>query len=49
MIHGANYVQDKAVVQGRSYGCPALPMKYRTMVIDMIKGGSLILAASSVK
>lgn len=49
VVHGANYVQDKPVVQGRSYGCPAIPMKYRNKVIDMIKGGSLILAAKTQK
>jgi hypothetical protein len=45
VIHGAAYVQDKAVVQGRSYGCPAIPMKYRDTVINMLKGGSLILSS----
>lgn len=49
VIHGADYVQDKPVVQGRSYGCPAIPMKYRETVINMLKGGSLILATVEKK
>ncbi|MEK2690281.1 murein L,D-transpeptidase catalytic domain family protein [Bdellovibrio sp. GT3] len=42
VIHGANYVSEASVVQGRSWGCPALSMKVRTQVIDALKGGSLI-------
>jgi hypothetical protein len=49
VIHGASYVQDKPVVQGRSWGCPAVPMKYRETVINMLKGGSLILATVEKK
>ncbi|MGZ3695597.1 MAG: murein L,D-transpeptidase catalytic domain family protein [Bdellovibrionota bacterium] len=49
VIHGANYVQDKPVVQGRSWGCPAVPMKYRDTVINMLKGGSLILASKNLE
>ncbi|WP_413577685.1 murein L,D-transpeptidase catalytic domain family protein [Bdellovibrio sp. HCB290] len=42
VIHGANYVSEASVVQGRSWGCPALTMAHRTQVIDALKGGSLI-------
>lgn len=42
VIHGANYVQDRVVVQGRSFGCPAIPMGYRDRLIPLIKGGSLL-------
>lgn len=44
VIHGASYVQDKAVIQGRSWGCPAVSMANRDKVINMLKGGSLIYA-----
>lgn len=44
VIHGADYVQDREVIQGRSWGCPAISMVNRTKLIDMIKGGSLIYA-----
>lgn len=44
VIHGASYVQDKNVKQGRSWGCPAVSMAQRTKVIDMLKEGSLIYA-----
>ncbi len=46
VIHGASYVQDSNVKQGRSWGCPAVSMTYRTKVIDMIKGGSIIFAGN---
>lgn len=45
VIHGASYVQDSAVIQGRSWGCPAVSSANRTKVINLIKGGSLIYAA----
>lgn len=47
VVHGASYVQDRAVIQGRSWGCPAVSMTNRTKLIDMIKGGSLIYASGS--
>ncbi len=46
VIHGASYVQDANVKQGRSWGCPAVSMANRTKLIDMIKGGSIIFAAN---
>lgn len=45
VVHGAAYVQDSAVIQGRSWGCPAVSMEQRDKVINLIKGGSLIYAA----
>lgn len=45
VVHGASYVQDSAVIQGRSWGCPAVSTANRTKVINLIKGGSLIYAA----
>lgn len=46
VIHGASYVQDRAVIQGRSWGCPAISMTNRTKLINMVKGGSLIYAVN---
>ena len=47
VVHGADYVHDKPVIQGRSNGCPALPMEQRTRVINLIKEGSLMYFARS--
>lgn len=44
VIHGADYVQEADVKQGRSWGCFALTMSLKDQVIDMIKGGSLMYA-----
>jgi hypothetical protein len=43
VVHGASYVTDKPVIQGRSNGCPAVPMSQFTGLINAIKGGSLML------
>lgn len=47
VVHGASYVQDSNVIQGRSYGCPAVSMTNYKAVIDRIKGGSLIYAVAA--
>ncbi|MGE5085219.1 MAG: murein L,D-transpeptidase catalytic domain family protein [Bacillota bacterium] len=44
VIHGASYVQEASVIQGRSWGCPAVTMGYRDTVINALKGKSLIYA-----
>lgn len=44
VLHGADYVQEKTVIQGRSWGCPAVAMENRDKVVTMLKGGSLIYA-----
>lgn len=44
VIHGADYVKEASVIQGRSWGCPAVDMALRTKVINMLKGGVLINA-----
>jgi hypothetical protein len=44
VIHGASYVKEASVIQGRSWGCPAVTMSYRDKVIGLLKGGSLIYA-----
>jgi hypothetical protein len=43
VIHGASYVREASLI-GRSYGCPALEVRYAADVINTIKGGSLIYA-----
>jgi hypothetical protein len=47
VIHGADYVLDGNAQQGRSWGCPALPLAKKDAVIDKLTGGSLIYAALS--
>lgn len=44
VVHGADYVQDQNVVQGRSWGCPAVSRANAREVIDRLKEGSLIYA-----
>ncbi|AFY01082.1 murein L,D-transpeptidase catalytic domain family protein [Bdellovibrio bacteriovorus] len=44
VIHGASYVKESSVIQGRSWGCPAVANHLRDKVIGMLKGGSLIYA-----
>jgi hypothetical protein len=45
VIHGAEYVTPGSV--GRSWGCPALDMRYYVEIINKIKGGMLIYAERS--
>lgn len=47
VIHGAKYVWEQDVKQGRSWGCIAVSMKAYKLVIDKLKGGSLIMAGRS--
>ncbi|HEU0302558.1 MAG TPA: murein L,D-transpeptidase catalytic domain family protein [Longimicrobium sp.] len=47
VVHGAKYVRDEAVVQGRSNGCPAVPMPQKDTLINLIKGGTLMFAGLS--
>lgn len=49
VIHGANYVSDREVVQGRSYGCPAVAYANRDKLINQLKGGALIYFGLSQK
>jgi len=44
VIHGAPYVSPGEKI-GRSFGCPALELRFHQDVIDRIKGGVLIYAA----
>jgi hypothetical protein len=47
VVHGADYVKEQAVIQGRSFGCPAVSMAKRDTLITQIKGGSLLFAGQS--
>jgi hypothetical protein len=47
VIHNATYVQEAAVNQGRSNGCPAVSPKVSKTLIDKIKNGSVIYAGLS--
>ncbi|HET6230672.1 MAG TPA: murein L,D-transpeptidase catalytic domain family protein [Longimicrobiaceae bacterium] len=42
VVHGASYVTDRDVIQGRSNGCPAVPNDQVGKLIGKIKGGSLM-------
>lgn len=51
VIHGADYVSEEFIIEngrlGRSWGCPAVPMKLSTQIIDLIKEGSCIFVYTS--
>ncbi len=47
VIHGATYVKESPIVQGRSWGCPAVSMENRDEVIRRLRHGSLIYAGLS--
>ncbi len=47
VIHGATYVKEATVIQGRSWGCPAVAMEVRDEVVNTLKGGSLIYSGVS--
>ena len=44
VLHGAEYVSEDFIKNrgylGRSYGCPAVPLKEHKKIIDLIKHGS---------
>ncbi|WEM45185.1 murein L,D-transpeptidase catalytic domain family protein (plasmid) [Photobacterium sp. DA100] len=50
VIHGAKYASPDFLATnnfiGWSWGCPALPPEKNREIIDLIKGGSIILAAN---
>jgi hypothetical protein len=49
VLHGADYVQESSVIQGRSLGCPAVAMENRDKVVAQLKGGSIIYAGLAGK
>lgn len=44
VIHAADYVKEQAVIQGRSWGCPAVAKENRDYVVNSLKNGSIIYA-----
>jgi hypothetical protein len=50
VVHGANYVNEKIVAQkgyiGRSLGCPAIPDRLKTAIINVIRDGSCLFLYS---
>lgn len=49
VIHSANYVQDREVKQGRSWGCPAVSAATMRWVLQNLGGGVLIYAGLSAE
>lgn len=47
VVHGASYISNKKSTAGRSWGCPALDNAVVQTVIDKIKGGGMLLIATS--
>ena len=46
-MHGADYANEEVIDQkkcflGRSFGCPAVPLKYYKQIIDTIKEGNCL-------
>lgn len=50
VVHGSKYVSDEYAKEhgsiGRSWGCLAVDFKHKDLLIDTIKGGSLIVSLS---
>ncbi|MEO5562185.1 MAG: murein L,D-transpeptidase catalytic domain family protein [Chitinophagaceae bacterium] len=47
VVHGADYIEEtwlkkKSEVMGRSYGCPAVPEKECSLIINTIKNGTCL-------
>jgi hypothetical protein len=45
VVHGANYIgpnRSGSTYMGRSFGCPAVPIKQTALVINLIKKGSCL-------
>ncbi len=49
VVHGWDNVHERAEIQGRSRGCPALDWSVKDGVIDKIQGESLINMGFSIK
>ena len=47
VMHGASYVVDGKSKQGRSWGCPAVPLPEKDALIAKVKAGSLMYAERS--
>ncbi len=44
VLHGAPYVREAEVRQGRSWGCPAVAMENRNRVVEILSGATLMYA-----
>lgn len=46
VIHGSDYADERSIERkgflGRSWGCPAIPEKYKTKIINEIKNGTCL-------
>jgi hypothetical protein len=51
VVHGASYIGDEWLggKMGRSFGCPAVPIKYAAKVIDLIKNGTCLFIYHPLK
>ena len=51
VVHGASYIGDEWLggKMGRSFGCPAVPLRYASKVIDLIKNGSCLFIYHPLK
>jgi hypothetical protein len=51
VVHGASYIGDEWLggKMGRSYGCPAVPIRYASKVIDLIKNGTCLFIYHPLK
>ncbi|PWU13655.1 MAG: hypothetical protein C5B49_14325 [Bdellovibrio sp.] len=47
VLHGAPYVREANVIEGRTWGCLGVTMDYKNQVINLLKHGSLIYAGLS--
>lgn len=45
VIHQSTYVNDGAPKQGRSWGCPAVPVEDKPWIVANLKNGAIIYAA----
>jgi L,D-transpeptidase catalytic domain len=51
VVHGASYIGDEWLggKMGRSFGCPAVPIRMASKVIDLIKNGSCLFIYHPLK
>ena len=51
VVHGASYIGDEWVggKMGRSFGCPAVPARYASKVINLIKNGTCLFIYHPLK
>jgi hypothetical protein len=51
VVHGASYIGDEWLggKMGRSFGCPAVPQRYASKVINLIKNGTCLFIYHPLK